>query len=88
MHALPTARPAVMAAVPRSGRHRRTAGMPRSTVVSRPAQALRVAGRAGSLVSMSAMALLGTAVAAGLSQPTPTPAAERPTVVVTYDVDH
>jgi hypothetical protein len=62
--------------------------MPRSTVVSRPAQALRVAGRAGSLVSMSALALLGTAVAAGLSQPTPTPAAERPTVVVTYDVDH
>jgi hypothetical protein len=88
MHALPTARPALMAAVPRPGRHRRTAGMPRSTVVSRPAQALRVAGRAGSLVSMSALALLGTAVAAGLSQPTPTPAAERPTVVVTYDVDH
>ena len=86
MHALPTAHPAVTAAVPRSGRHRRTAGTPRSTVVSRPAQALRVAGRAGSLVSMGALALLGTAVAAGLSQPTP--AAERPTVVVTYDVGH
>jgi hypothetical protein len=60
--------------------------MPRSADFSRPAQVLRVAGRAGSLVSMGALALLGTAVAAGLSQPTP--AAERPTVVVTYDVDH
>ena len=45
-----------------------------------------MAGRAGSLVSMAALALLGTAVAAGLSQPPP--AAERPTVIVTYDVDH
>ena len=88
MHALPTAQPAVTAAAPRSGRHRRTAGTPRPIVVSRPAQALRVARRAGSLVSMGALALLGTAVAAGLSQPTPTPAAERPTVVVTYDVGH
>jgi hypothetical protein len=86
MHALPTAHPAVTAAVPRPGRHRRTSGTPRSTVVSRPTRALRVAGRAGSLVSMGALALLGTAVAAGLSQPQP--AAERPTVVVTYDVGH
>ena len=86
MHALPTADPAVTAADPRPGRHRRTAGMPRSTLVSRPARALRAAGRAGSLVSMGALALLGTAVAAGLSQPAP--AAERPTVVVTYGVGH
>jgi hypothetical protein len=86
MHALPTAHPAVMAADPRPGRHRRTAGMPRSTVVTRPARALRAAGRAGRLVSMGALALLGTAVAAGLSQPAP--AAERPTVVVTYGVGH
>jgi hypothetical protein len=35
---------------------------------------------------MGALALLGTAVAAGLSQPAP--AAERPTVVVTYGVGH
>jgi hypothetical protein len=86
MHALPTARPAVTAAGPRPGRHRRTAGMPKSTLVGRPARALRVAGRAGSLVSMGALALLGTAVAAGLSQPAPV--AERPTVVVTYGVGH
>ena len=86
MHALPTAHPAVTAADPRPGRHRRTAGMPRSTRVSRPARALQAAGRAGSLVSMGALALLGTAVAAGLSQPAP--AAERPTVVVTYGVGH
>jgi hypothetical protein len=86
MHALPTAHPAVMAADPRPGRHRRTAGMPRSTVVTLPARALRAAGRAGRLVSMGALALLGTAVAAGLSQPAP--AAERPTVVVTYGVGH
>ena len=86
MHASPTAHPAVTAAAPRPGRHRRKAGMPRSIAVSRPARAVRVAGRAGSLVSMSALALLGTAVAAGLSQPAP--AAERPTVVVTYDVGH
>jgi hypothetical protein len=60
--------------------------VPRSTLASRPARALRAAGRAGSLVSMGALALLGTAVAAGLSQPAP--AAERPTVVVTYGVGH
>ncbi|HVH21354.1 MAG TPA: hypothetical protein VNA11_02760 [Pseudonocardia sp.] len=40
-------------------------------------------GRAGSAVSLAALALLGTALAVGVSGPDP---AERPTLTVTYDV--
>ena len=47
---------------------------------------VELAGRVGSLLTLGALALLGTAFAAGLSAPAP--AAERPTVTVTYDVDH
>lgn len=87
MHALPTADHAVTTAGPTSGRHRRPKGAPGPAGrPGRSAKALLAAGRAGSLVSMSALALLGTAIAAGLAQPLP--AAERPTVVVTYDVGH
>ena len=73
----------------RSGRHHDARAAPphrRIARRSRPARATQLAGRVGSLVSLAALALLGTALAAGLSEPAP--AAERPTVTVTYDVDH
>ena len=80
MHALQTAHPVVPAA-PTPGRHRRSPAAGR-----RPVRFVELAGRVGSLLTLGALALLGTAFAAGLSAPAP--AAERPTVTVTYDVDH
>ena len=60
------------------GRHRRI-----STRRSRLARATHLTGRVGSLVSLAALALLGTALAVGTTEHGP---AERPTVTVTYDV--
>ena len=46
-------------------------------------RAVHLAGRVGSLVSLAALVLLGTAVASGLS-----PTDQRPTITVTYDLQH
>lgn len=81
MHVAPTAHLAVPVATTAPGRHRRMTIAP-----SRVRRATHVVGRVGSLVSLAALALLGTAVAAGVSD-LPS-AAERPTVTVTYDVEH
>ena len=61
-----------------AGRHRRP-----DTGAGRVRRAARLAGRAGSMVSLAALALLGTAVATNLVGHEP---AERPTVTVTFDV--
>jgi hypothetical protein len=61
-----------------SGRHRLV-----SAQRSRLRRAQHLTGRAGSVVSLAALALLGTALAIGLTAQDP---AERPTLTVTYDV--
>jgi hypothetical protein len=62
------------------GRHRLVIGP------SRHRHAAQLAGWAGSVVSLAALALIGMAVAASLSDGLPP--AERPTLIVTYDVGH
>jgi hypothetical protein len=86
MHVASTAQLAAPAATvpvadPAPGRHRRLTGGG-----NRARQTLEVATWIGSLVSLGAIALLCTAIAAGVSD-VPAPA-ERPTVTVTYDVRH
>jgi hypothetical protein len=80
MHAAPMAHVAEPVTVRASGRHR---------LVNTPRSRLRrvghLTGRAGSMVSLAALALLGTALAVGLVAQDP---AERPTLTVTYDVAH
>lgn len=80
MHADPTAQPPVPVTYRARGRHRRE--------VLEPRRARRSAGlttRVGGVVTLASLALIGTAVAASLAAPAP--AAERPTVTVTYGMD-
>ena len=78
MHAAPRAHVAEPVTVRSSGRHRLV-----STRRSWLHHVSHLTGRAGSAVSLAALALLGTALAVGVSGPDP---AERPTLTVTYDV--
>jgi hypothetical protein len=78
MHAPPMAHVAQPVTVRAPGRHRLV-----STRSSRLHRASYLTGRAGSVVSLAALALLGTASAVGLSAQAP---AERSTITVTYDV--
>jgi hypothetical protein len=78
MHAAQTAHVAEPVATTASGRHRRV-----DTGRDRLRRINHLTGRAGSVVSLAALALLGTALAVGVAGQDP---AERPTLTVTYDV--
>jgi hypothetical protein len=81
MRATPKARHDIPIAALAAGRHRRP-----DLPSGRLHRASLLTASIGSLVSLAALSALGTAVAAGLADPPP--AADRPTLTVTYGVDH
>lgn len=81
MYVAPTVQHAVPVTSRAPGRHRQMVIAPR-----RVRRLTGLAVRVGSVVSLAALAVIGTAVAANLSGPAAP--AERPTVTVTYGIDH